>query len=279
MSKKVEWDYIVPVKQPNDLKGTTPGKLPGNLLVGIPGGGKLHHLAAKAWLAMVAKAKADGVELKPTSAGDTYRSYDSQRAGFLQRHTTTPVPGAKPRQFEGKTWYLKKGMAPLAVPGTSQHNSGLAVDVHSASEPKRLKWMIDNVKNFGFSWEVVPQEPWHIRYVAGDDVPAAVKAFLDANPQVAAATTASKDAAEPTTSSSPAAASGAGAKGALDVGSKGPKVRQLQQALKAKGLYNGAADGDYSAALGEAVKKFKAANGLAADTQAGVKVLALLDIK
>jgi hypothetical protein len=37
---KVAWDYIVPVKQPSDLKGTTPGKLPESLLVKVPGGRK-----------------------------------------------------------------------------------------------------------------------------------------------------------------------------------------------------------------------------------------------
>ena len=65
---KVAWDYIVDVKLPADLKGVTPGKLPANLLVAIPGGGKLHRHAANAWLAMVAKAKAEGLELKPTSS-------------------------------------------------------------------------------------------------------------------------------------------------------------------------------------------------------------------
>jgi hypothetical protein len=65
---KVAWDYIVDVKLPADLKGVTPGKLPANLLVSVPGGGKLHRLAANAWMAMVAKAKAEGLELKPTSS-------------------------------------------------------------------------------------------------------------------------------------------------------------------------------------------------------------------
>ena len=37
---KVAWDYVVPVKQPSDLKGTTPGKLPESLLVKVPGGRK-----------------------------------------------------------------------------------------------------------------------------------------------------------------------------------------------------------------------------------------------
>ena len=66
---KVSWDYIVPVTLPSDLKGVEPGKLPANLLKPIAGGGKLHWIAAAAWMAMVEKAKAEGIELKPTSAG------------------------------------------------------------------------------------------------------------------------------------------------------------------------------------------------------------------
>jgi LAS superfamily LD-carboxypeptidase LdcB len=177
MSKKVAWDYIVPVVLPKDLKGIEPGKLPANLLVPAVGGGKMHHIAAKAWAAMVAAAKAEGVELKPTSAGDTYRDYETQKKGFLTRYQLEPIPGQSTKTFEGKTWYLKKGMAMLATPGKSQHNLGIAVDVANAAEPKRLNWLIANVKKFGFSWEVVPSEPWHLRYVCGDNIPEAVASF------------------------------------------------------------------------------------------------------
>jgi len=38
-----------------------------------------------------------------------------------------------------------------------------------------------NATKFGFSWEVLPSEPWHLRYVAGDNVPEAVKAWKAAN--------------------------------------------------------------------------------------------------
>jgi LAS superfamily LD-carboxypeptidase LdcB len=166
---------------PADLKGVQPGKLPEHLLRPAVGGGKLHWLAAAAWAAMVEKAKADGVELKPVSAGDTYRTYDAQLAAFKQRYTKKPNGNAT-RMFNGVKWYKKDPkLASLAAPGTSQHNLGIAVDVHTASETKRLKWLIDNVKTFGFSWEVVPEEPWHIRYVSGDDVPAAVRKYMDIN--------------------------------------------------------------------------------------------------
>ena len=141
-------------------------------------GGKHHHHACDACNAIVEAAAAEGVVLKPTSAGDTYREYEWQKKGFLQRYSLQDTGTGKTKTFEGKTWYLKKGMATLATPGKSQHNLGLAVDVHSAAEPKRLNWLIANVKKFGFSWEVVPEEPWHLRYVCGDVVPEAVNAWV-----------------------------------------------------------------------------------------------------
>lgn len=53
---------------------------------------------------------------------------------------------------------------------------GIAIDIANASGP-RLAWLAANATKFGFSWEVLPSEPWHLRYVAGDDVPEAVKAW------------------------------------------------------------------------------------------------------
>ena len=254
---KVAWDYIVPVKMPKDLKGIEPGKLPDSLLRPIKSGGKLHWLAANAWNAMVAKAKADGLELKPTSSGDLYRSYESQLAGFKQRYVLEPIAGTSTKSFEGKTWYLKKGMAMLATPGKSMHNLGIAVDVHSAGEPKRLNWLIANVKDFGFSWEVVPSEPWHLRYVCGDTPPPAVVAF-------------GGETAPASTAKAPAPVSTA----PVDENSA------IQQALKNKGFYNGAIDGNIATAeFQQALKSFKQKNGLNPDFTIGGKVKALLGLK
>jgi hypothetical protein len=183
--KKLAWDYIVPVVLPKDIKNETPGKLPAHLLTPAAGGGKMHWIACAAWNAMVEKAKAEGVVLKPTSAGDTYRDYEMQKRGFLQRYQLEDTGTGATKTFEGKTWYKKKGVATLATPGKSQHNLGLAVDVHSAGEPKRLNWLVANVKEFGFSWEVVPEEPWHLRYVCGDKIPATVVAYMQAKGIVA----------------------------------------------------------------------------------------------
>ena len=247
---KLAWDYIVPIAMPADLKGVTPGKLPESLLRAIPGGGKLHHRAADAWNAMVAKAKADGVQLKPTSSGDLYRTYESQLAGFKQRYVLEPVAGTSTKTFEGKTWYLKKGMAMLATPGKSNHNLGLAVDISSASEPKRLNWLIANVKDFGFSWEVVPSEPWHLRLVTGDKPTPAVIAFTG----------------------------GAGSIVNLNTTPPIHDHKALQEALKAKGFYKGEINGLKDAATDAAVKALKVANKLNADSVVGPKVKEILGL-
>jgi LAS superfamily LD-carboxypeptidase LdcB len=66
----------------------------------------------------------------------------------------------------------------MAVPGTSKHNLGIAVDIKNSTEPKRLQWLAANAVSFGFSWEVVPSEPWHLRYVCGDAKPQRVLDWL-----------------------------------------------------------------------------------------------------
>lgn len=164
---------VRPIVLPRDLRGEPAGSLPAHLLQEIRPYGWLHHLAADAWHAMRAAAKRDDIRpFQPTSAGDTYRSLEMQTAGFLARYQLEPIEGASVRTWNGKRYYLKKGLAPMAAPGTSNHNLGLAVDVWGASGD-RLAWMLANVRRFGWSWEI-QSEPWHIRYVAGDKIPQAV---------------------------------------------------------------------------------------------------------
>jgi len=268
--------YIDKLTPPKDVAGHKPGILPDGLLSTVDGG-RLHWLAANAWKALKAAAAAEGVELKPTSAGDLYRSYDAQLKVFLERYTKEPN-GNSTRTFEGVKWYKKsEKLASLAAPGTSQHNSGLAVDVHTASG-ERLKWMIANCRKFGWSWEVVPEEPWHIRYTKGDDVPEAVKAWMDANPaevckpgEVAAP--AAEPAAAPRPITTPAVAPQSGGEPVkrgkanaasnpiLQVGSSGAAVRTLQQLLNKAGV-KCATDGDFGPKTEQAVKEFQKKVGL-----------------
>jgi len=174
---------VVKVQLCSHLKGVKPGELGQELLRAIEGKGKLHHCAADAYEAMDAAANAEGIDLAPTSQADTYRSLAVQEYGFYQRYTDKP--GKKllkqtPRIYKGKAWYLKKRLAPMAVPGTSNHNLGIAIDIANASGA-RLAWLLKNAHRFGFSWEV-QSEPWHLRYVVGDATPEAVKQWLATRP-------------------------------------------------------------------------------------------------
>jgi LAS superfamily LD-carboxypeptidase LdcB len=171
---------VVKVTLCTHLKGVKPGELAPELLRGIEGKGKLHHCAADAYEAMDAAANAEGIDLAPTSQADTYRSIETQEYGFYQRYTDKPnkkQAKTTPRIYKGKAWYLKSPkLAPMAVPGTSQHNLGIAIDIAHASG-KRLEWLLKHAQSFGFSWEV-QSEPWHLRYVTGDTVPERVKEWL-----------------------------------------------------------------------------------------------------
>lgn len=282
--------YIKKLTPPSDVAGHKPGLLPDSLLSKVDGG-KLHWLCANAWKALKAQAKADGIELKPTSAGDLYRTYDSQLRVFLERYQKEPKEGASTRTFQGVKWYKKsEKLASLAAPGTSQHNSGLAVDVHTASG-ERLKWMIANCAKYGFSWEVVPEEPWHIRYTEGNDVPEAVKAWMAANPSEvcvanqasAPAVPVSAPAAEPTpetiSASQPAPVvvtaavtvqangpvmrgkANAASNPVLKLGSEGSAVKTLQQLLVKAGVQC-ATDGKFGPKTEQAVKNFQSKVGI-----------------
>lgn len=131
---------------------------------------------------------------------------------------------------------------------------GLAVDIANASEPKRINWLIANVKKFGFSWEVVPSEPWHLRYVDGDNPPPAVAEWMAKNNWT-----------KPAGSVAPAA-------------SGDNEISKLQEALKAKGFYKGEINGQKDSATDAAIKAFKVANKLAADSVPGPKVKELLGL-
>lgn len=254
----VKWNIIAPVRKPADLEGVAPGKLPEKLLKPVKGGGKLHWRAAAAWDAMVEAAKADGVELKPVSAGDTYRSFESQLMAFRQRYQKEPIEGAQTRTFEGVKWYKKDPkLASLAAPGTSQHNSGLAVDVHTASGP-RLEWLIANVRKFGFSWEVVPEEPWHLRYTEGDNPPAAVVEYI--------AKSGGETPAQPSTPApvpNSNAKEQAKTKPVITKGNGGRAIREAQTLLTKHG-FQCKPDGDFGPKTQEQVKAFQLSRGIEA---------------
>lgn len=178
------------VALPSSLGGQTNGKLDHSILISTPGqlGGpivRLVDVAARAWQALAGTAEQEGIILKASGPFDSFRPYEVQEKIFLQRFTTTPLAGRPSRQWRGQTWYLKPGMALAAVPGTSNHGWGLAVDTGTeldgdagteSIDQRTLDWLLRNAARFGFSWEV-QSEPWHIRYFTGDNVPPAVRSW------------------------------------------------------------------------------------------------------
>jgi LAS superfamily LD-carboxypeptidase LdcB len=180
------------VTQPADLTGQRNGELAPRLLVDIGNGGRLHHQAARAWVALWVAAKAAGINLTWTHGG-TYRPLDQQERLFLSRFTTTRLPGRPQRTWGGQTWWLKPGVAMAATPGGSNHGWGLAIDLAHGTHPDTAKsttrattnWLIGNAESLGWSFEL-QSEPWHVRYTAGDKVPQRVldiEAFLAAQPK------------------------------------------------------------------------------------------------
>lgn len=177
------------VATPAVLHGKANGLLDG-VLVDTPGqaGGvrvRLVEPAARAWRALCAAALAAGHILKAVGPADSYRPYGVQERIFRQRYTPEFLRGRPTKKWRGQDWYQRPGTAVAAVPGTSNHGWGLAVDTgeerdsdagaESLDHPT-LAWLLANEERFGWSHEL-QSEPWHLRYFAGDAIPQAVLDF------------------------------------------------------------------------------------------------------
>ena len=107
--------------------------------------------AMTSYKAMVNAAAADGVTL---IGGSSYRSRAAQEA--LRR--SHGCGGAKVYD------HSCKGNPPTAVPGTSNHEKGLAVDFkgipqHADRSNKAFAWLQDHAPTYG--WENFKKEGWH----------------------------------------------------------------------------------------------------------------------
>lgn len=123
---------------PADLASYGNGRVPESALTPIgQGSHRLFAPAAASWQNVVAAARSEGIELRIT---DSYRSYDEQ-VDLADR----------------KGLYQNGGLA--AVPGTSVHGWGMAVDADVRDE-RTLEWLRVNGPRFGWV-ETTPREPWH----------------------------------------------------------------------------------------------------------------------
>jgi zinc D-Ala-D-Ala carboxypeptidase len=122
--------------------------------------------AAEALEKMFSAARANGIELYAVSG---YRSYSRQKSLF---------------EAEVNRVGIEKAAEAVAIPGASEHQSGLAMDISSKSNKFYLneafantpegKWLKDNAHRFGFILRYPKEkiditnymyEPWHFRYV------------------------------------------------------------------------------------------------------------------
>src|SRR5690625_4623966 len=122
---------------PADLAHYGNGQIPEQALVPIDATGhRLWAPAAVQFQQLIAEASAQGITI---GINDSYRTIERQ-------HELVPRLGL----------YNEGGLA--AVPGTSRHGWGLAVDLQLNGEAQA--WMRDNAERFGFV-EDTPREPWH----------------------------------------------------------------------------------------------------------------------
>lgn len=136
---------------------------------------QLRLCAAKALEAFLGEGKALGkaTDVTVTSA---YRSYDYQR--YLFNFYCEQYKNKYPTREEVEKYVLTFSTRP----GTSEHQSGLCMDMHNvsvtnnrtfASKPE-AKWLADNCYRFGFILRYpedktditgIIYEPWHFRFV------------------------------------------------------------------------------------------------------------------
>ena len=120
--------------------------------------------------AMMDEARADGIDIGIISA---WRSYNTQKILFDDKVKRLMSSGYSKEAAE------KEAATCIALPGTSEHHTGLAVDFNVTSQSfensKTFKWLKENAENYGFIMRYpsdkmditggIIYEPWHWRFV------------------------------------------------------------------------------------------------------------------
>lgn len=126
---------------------------------------------------MLDDGAAEGMSMYVTSA---YRSYEQQISTFNASMQTRLNEGMTPLEAYQET------STSVALPGTSEHATGLAVDIISTEyeelddrqgDTEEQKWLMEHCWEYGFILRYPPEksditgiiyEPWHYRYVGKD---------------------------------------------------------------------------------------------------------------
>jgi D-alanyl-D-alanine carboxypeptidase len=127
--------------------------------------------------AMFADAAEDGAEL---TLDEGYRSFETQRAQYEAKVQKYLAQGYSQREAEIEAATI------IARPGTSEHQTGLALDIVTPQHPKQnegfaqtlaYQWLWANAANYGFILRYpdgktditgIIYEPWHWRFVGAE---------------------------------------------------------------------------------------------------------------
>jgi D-alanyl-D-alanine carboxypeptidase len=172
---------ILPAVRPPSIGDSPNGQIPLDRLVNVRRHENYDVLLAPEMAQQYRRLCADclaatGVSLG-INPGGAYRSFDQQVDSWNDRWERPVVRGRPIRTWPGHGTYslrMRNGhlVAKTAVPGTSNHGLGAAVDLMVFGEPdpnlhgsRAWEWMLANAVDHGLSWEL-QDEPWHLRLVA-----------------------------------------------------------------------------------------------------------------
>lgn len=135
-------------------------------------GQQMDAQAAQAFLDMQAAAAEEGVELTPVSG---YRSNETQTNNYnaaIQRYLAQGIDEQEAIRLTQRYY---------AIPGTSEHEAGLAMDINliedSFDQTPAFAWLQQHANEYGFLFRYraeteeithIAYEPWHYRFVGAN---------------------------------------------------------------------------------------------------------------
>lgn len=163
-----EWNLLL-VNSENTIDQTFKPEL-----ADVQNGYQMDKRAAEYAKRMIKDAKAQGVDLLVCSG---YRSYESQNRNFNNYAANLQQAGYSKDEAVKETSRL------IAYPGSSEHQTGLALDIVTPTyqglndgyaDTAAAKWLYNNAADYGFILRYpkdkeditkISFEPWHYRYV------------------------------------------------------------------------------------------------------------------
>lgn len=142
------------------------GRIPAALLTSLgfsDAYGRPARLSSDAAASLVRLAARLGVDLGPDDLSDSYRDLDRQVSMFRDRFVTIPIDGYQYSvRWDGQTWYLRPGVSSAAVPGTSDHGLGNAIDARGTLKA-RMRANLTTTREYGWTFPI-RSEDWHALY-------------------------------------------------------------------------------------------------------------------